>query len=203
MFFTKRKKIWSKKKKPKQETTHTYIRTKMHTPFEPQSYVTHLLPTQTPIHNMIYDIFDWYTTKISLCYTWFFHCLSGWRWSDVMWWPCSRDNEIHVSTAAVYLKNFPALECNLQRVFSHTFFNFPLIISPKHFAVRFLQAKDTFYFVKNVFFSPVMYSHLDPQTHISRQHFSVVSAPEREAKKHPPFFFLTRSINFLYFFISL
>lgn len=106
LFFTKRKKM-ELKKKQKQETTHTYIRTKMHTPFEPQSYVTHLLPTQTPIHNMIYDIFDWYTTKISLCYTWFFHCLSGWRWSDVMWWPCSRDNEIHVSTAAVRLKKFP------------------------------------------------------------------------------------------------
>lgn len=97
-------------------------------------------------------------------------------------------------------KNFPALECNLQRVFSHTFFNFPLIISPKHFAVRFLQAKDTFYFVKNVFFSPVMYSHLDPQTHISRQHFSVVSAPEREAKKHPPFFFPYQINKFFVFF---
>lgn len=70
------------------------------------------------------------------------------------------------------------------------FFNFPLIISPKHFAVKFLQAKDTFYFVKNVFCSPVMFSHLDPQTHISRQHFSVVSAPEREAKTYSFFFSL-------------
>lgn len=119
------KKNGVKKKKQKQETTHTYIRTKMHTPFEPQSYVTHLLPTQTPFTTWsmisLIDILQKYLCVI--------HGSSTVYQDDDGVMLC--DGLVHETTRFTsqlpqYVsKNFSALECNLQRVFSHTFLIFP------------------------------------------------------------------------------
>lgn len=131
---------------------------------------------------MIYDIFDWYTTKIFLCYTWFFHCLSEYDDGVML---C--DGLVHETTR--FTSHLPVLP--VSRLWNASFSKshlFPYHF-PKHFAVKFHQAKDTFYFSR-------MFSIFRNASKLDTPYgrcFSVVSAPDMERKTS----LCTRSIYFL------